>query len=285
MAGATVHAGGKPRVPPRVIDAFVDCFAGREILRTIDDLFGDAEIEGPDLVAEQQALEAGRGQRRSRAIGYIATLDLEDPRDASRLVQVISLGLTAWEKDADPSYRSDLDRLLRNLDLSGFSWDGKRMIRRAGPYSGAALGTRLDAIGLENVNLEMERIGAAVDADPADAITAARALVETVCKAVLEELGIPVDDHDDLLTLYKKVAVALKVDPTQHEVVYRQTLQGLVSAVHGLAELRNRLGDAHGKGRAAARPQPRHARMAAGAAMTVATFLVETLEQRRRASA
>jgi hypothetical protein len=52
----------------------------------------------------------------------------------------------------------------------------------------------------------------------------------------------------------------------------------------GLAELRNKLGDAHGKTRVASRPQPRHARLAAGAATTVATFLVETLESRRRHS-
>lgn len=69
-----------------------------------------------------------------------------------------------------------------------------------------------------------------------------------------------------------------------YEVVYRQILQGLTSAVQGLAELRSKLGDAHGRGRVALRACPRHARMAAGAAATVATFLVETLDQRRAAS-
>jgi hypothetical protein len=71
------------------------------------------------------------------------------------------------------------------------------------------------------------------------------------------------------------------MDATQHDVIYRQVLQGLASAVHGLAELRNKLGDAHGARRGGHRAQPRHARMAAGAAMTVATFLIETLEERR----
>lgn len=50
----------------------------------------------------------------------------------------------------------------------------------------------------------------------------------------------------------------------------------------GLAELRNKMGDAHSPSPRAVRAQPRHARMAAGAAMTVATFLVETLEERTR---
>ena len=51
-------------------------------------------------------------------------------------------------------------------------------------------------------------------------------------------------------------------------------------SVQGLAELRNKLGHAHGRRRGGVRPQPRHARMAAAAAMAVATFLIETLEER-----
>jgi hypothetical protein len=130
----------------------------------------------------------------------------------------------------------------------------------------------------EQVSREVERINANVVEDPAVAITSARALVESVCKAALAELGEAVAEHDNLTTLYKKTALALNVDPTQHQAVYRQTLQGLVSTVEGLAVLRNRLGSAHGPGRSTAPPDQRHARLAAGAAMTVAVFLVEALE-------
>jgi hypothetical protein len=272
---------GKPLIPGRVVEAFVDCFAGRDVLRSIDALFVDVGFGDRDLNAEREALVDGRGQRRSRAIGYIATLDLAQEQHAALLLTAISVQLQVWLKGADPQYRDDFDRLLRNLDLSGLSWDGGRVVRRAGTLSSPGLVTTLGALGIDDVNQEIERIAAAIEIDPADSITASRALVETVCKSVLDELGEPINENEDLPSLYKRVAVALKIDPTQHEVVYRQTLQGLVSAVQGLAELRNKLGDAHGRFRLAARPQPRHARMAAGAAMTVSTFLVETLEQRR----
>jgi hypothetical protein len=109
-------------------------------------------------------------------------------------------------------------------------------------------------------------------------------LVETVCKTVLEELGEGIIEREELPALYKRTALALRMDVTQHEAVYRQILQGLTSAVQGLAELRNKLGDAHGRGRVSQRASPRHARMAAGAAATVATFLIKTLGQRRAAS-
>ena len=214
-------------------------------------------------------------------IRFIATLALAAEQQAALLLTAISDQIPVGLKGADPQYRDDLDRLLRNLDLSGLSWDGSRVMRRAGTLASPGLLTSLGELGIGDVNQEIERIAAAIETDPADSITASRALVETVCKSVLDELGEPINESEDLPSLYKRVAVALKIDPTQHEVVYRQTLQGLVSAVQGLAELRNKLGDAHGRSRLAARPQPRHARMAAGAAMTVSTFLVETLEQRR----
>lgn len=267
---------GPQLVPRPVVDAFVDAFGGT-ILREIDALFTDLGFD-LDRAAETIAAQAGRGARRSRAAGHVATADLSQPRDAARLIQAISVSLADWELAEGASEWGDLKRLRRNLQLAGFEWDGKHLSRRAGSIA-APLALRL--AGIDDVQREVERILESVDRDPADAITAARALVETTCKSVLEDLGEDVDDQADLSSLYKKTALALKVDATQHDVVYRQILQGLTNAVQGLAELRNKLGDAHGPRRGAVRPQPRHARMAAGASVTVAAFLFETLEERR----
>lgn len=263
-------------VPRPVVEAFISCFGGT-ILRDVDALFEDLGFKF-DPSAEKDAEQHGRGARRSRAAGYITGSDLKQPRDADRLLKAITLALPDWESAEGGSEWSDLKRLRRNLDVAGFDWDGKTLVRRAGPVP-ASFAQRL--ADLEDVNREVARILESVDRDPADAITAARALVETACKSVLDELGEPVDDRDDLPTLYKKTAIALKIDTTQHDVIYRQILQGLAGSVQGLAELRNKLGDAHGPRRGAVRAQPRHARMAAGAALTVATFLIETLEARR----
>jgi hypothetical protein len=280
-APARANRPPRPLIGAPVISAFKDCFVSREALRAIDEFFGDLDFRY-DKDAYDRERAAGHGERRSTAAGYIATLDLGDALDAERLLKAIAARLSEWEQNGDPQFRRDLDRLIRALDVGGFSWNGRTLVRRAGALIIDEGGRRLYALGIEDVNQEIERIAGSMDSDPADAITAARALLESVCKAVLDELGEPINETDDLPTLYKKTAAALKLDPVQHEVVYRQILQGLVSAVHGLAEVRNKLGDAHGKGRAAVRPTPRHARLAAGAASTVATFLVETMEERAR---
>lgn len=118
--------------------------------------------------------------------------------------------------------------------------------------------------------------------DPEGAITAARTLVETVCKRILDETGASYDDTEDLPKLYHKAAEALSLAPSQHsEQVFRSILGGCQSVVNSLGTLRNKIGDAHGKGGKPVRPASRHAALAVNLAGAMATFLVETFVARR----
>jgi hypothetical protein len=117
--------------------------------------------------------------------------------------------------------------------------------------------------------------------DPAGAITSARTLLETVCKHILDETGGTYTDRDDLPSLYKAVATVLKLAPSQYsEEAFRRILGGATSVVEGLGSLRNKIGDPHGQGRAAVRPLPRHAQLAVNLAGAMATFLIETWQNR-----
>lgn len=116
--------------------------------------------------------------------------------------------------------------------------------------------------------------------DPEGAITAARSLLESVCKSILEAMGIEINEKWDLPKLYNKVSEQLNLAPSQHtEQVFRQILGGCTSVVEGLGGLRNKLGDAHGKGRSPVRPSKRHAELAVNLSGAMAAFLVETWEQ------
>lgn len=112
--------------------------------------------------------------------------------------------------------------------------------------------------------------------DPEGAITAARTLLETVCKLILDDLSVDYSD-DDLPKLYGKVARALSLAPSDHtEDAFKQILGGCWSVVNGLGTLRNRLSDSHGKGAKPVRPAPRHAELAVNLAGAMASFLVAT---------
>jgi hypothetical protein len=121
--------------------------------------------------------------------------------------------------------------------------------------------------------------------DPEGAITSARALLETVCKHILDDLKVDYDDAADLPKLYRLTSQALQIAPSQHsQAVFKQILGGCTSVVEGLGALRNRLGDAHGGGRAKVRPAPRHAQLAVNLAGSMTSFLVATWEARKNAS-
>jgi hypothetical protein len=119
--------------------------------------------------------------------------------------------------------------------------------------------------------------------DPDGAITSARTLLETVCKRILDETGTEYDDKDDLPALYKAVAMKLNIAPSQHtEDTFKRILGGATSVVEGLGSLRNKIGDAHGQGKKAVRPSARHAQLAVNLAGAMATFIVETWNDRHK---
>jgi len=121
--------------------------------------------------------------------------------------------------------------------------------------------------------------------DPEGAITSARALLETVCKHILDDASVTYDDNADLPKLYRLTSEALNIAPSQHtEQVFKQILGGCTSVVEGLGALRNRLGDAHGGGKQRVKPAPRHAQLAVNLAGSMTSFLVATWEARKNAA-
>jgi len=104
-----------------------------------------------------------------------------------------------------------------------------------------------------------------------------------VCKHILDETNIEYDANKvDLNELYKKTANGLNLSPSQHtEDIFKQILGGCSGTVNGLGSLRNRLGDAHGKGKQKIKPAPRHAGLAVNLAGTMALYLIETFEENK----
>ncbi len=124
------------------------------------------------------------------------------------------------------------------------------------------------------------------ETDPEGAITAARTLLETVCKHILDDQGITYDEATDLPKIYRATAETLNLAPCQHmEPVFKQILGGCTAVVEGLGSLRNKLSDAHGKGRQPAKPAARHAELAVNLAGATANFLIATWNSRREVAA
>ncbi len=117
--------------------------------------------------------------------------------------------------------------------------------------------------------------------DPEGAITAARTLLESVCKHILDDAGIEYPDNVDLPKLWAMCSEHLNLAPQQHdEQIFKTILWNCQSVVNSLAAIRNKVGDAHGTGRRSVKPKARHAELAVNLAGTMASFLISTWQER-----
>jgi hypothetical protein len=133
----------------------------------------------------------------------------------------------------------------------------------------------------ENVHAVWQKALDRRHVDPEGAITAARTLLETTCKHILDTLLIEYPDDGDLPKLWSLTAEQLNLTPNQHQQqVFKAILGNVQAVVNQLAAVRNRVGDAHGHGRRAVKPRPRHAELAVNLAGTMAAFLVATFTER-----
>ena len=132
------------------------------------------------------------------------------------------------------------------------------------------------------VSQQITRMEAAVNQDPELAIGTAKELVETCCKSILHECNVPLSKGDDLPKLVKSTVQQLELTPddipdqAKASDTIKRLLSNLASITQGVAELRNHYGTGHGKLSANKGLQPRHAKLAVGAASTLAVFLTET---------
>lgn len=196
-----------------------------------------------------------------------------DPTEAEKLCQLYNQHL-----------RNDGFELVEKTRLSG------RPVfigRYSGlfPTPGAAIRATLAGTDPSYLAQQITRMEAAVVNDPALAIGTAKELVETVCKTILEARSIAFSKTAEMPELVKATAKSLKLTPDDVSDkaaaadTIKRLLSNLGSITQGVAELRNQYGTGHGKKAGTKGLGSRHAKLAVGAASTLAVFLVETHDE------
>lgn len=144
-----------------------------------------------------------------------------------------------------------------------------------------------DALDAAWMQKEIERLENAVDRDPALAIGTAKELVESCCKTVLTKRNVGYASGADLPTLTKLVAKELGLvpegitDAAKGAETIRLILRNLAVLTQYLSELRGLYGSGHGRDGRHRGLQPRHARLAVGAAVSFIDFVTETFRERQ----
>jgi Abortive infection C-terminus len=192
------------------------------------------------------------------------------------LEELMDREVMTYNKESVEERRAEVGRTLARHGLS---------YQRGGILLGATLVTPTrsaeDLIRKKNLpelQKEFDRALATVESDPPTAITAACAILESTFKVIIADKALTMPADQSILNLWKPVQEHLQMQPAkaldQH---VRQVVQGVASAVHGIAGMRSNTGSAHGRGPGAPTVEPRHARLAVHAAHTVVVFVLESL--------
>ena len=138
---------------------------------------------------------------------------------------------------------------------------------------------------LANINQEFERAYETVENYPREAVSAACNILESICKIYIEDESLEMPSKQDLQPVWSIVRKDLGFDPSQiADRDLQEILSGLLAVVSGVGALRTHASSAHGSGRKVYRLEPRHARLATHAAHTIALFILESWEKKKKSA-
>jgi hypothetical protein len=243
--------GSVPKVfSRRTLEKFEDASASI-VLRQIDGAFQGADIRlgedpgGPD------------GDRRTQFRRYVASVNQHDPQQLDRLGDALGALISA-------AATSKEDFLVKAAQSDGFLFvDG--VFRPAETAASSFAVTRAEDLAF--IDDRGRGLHLLANDSPKDAVEGAKELVESVCRTLLRLNGEPAPRKTaGLVDIAKSTLKALELVPAG---IDGKCLPQLVALVASLAEMRSVRG-----------LSPRHARLAVGAAATLAGFVAETYVER-----
>ena len=253
------------------------------VLRDIEMLF-----KGAGLSKRDDFDPPVDGMRRTLVEQYYASIDFKSPADVKKLVSVY--GDIVLRLDRHAFNENVKDDLLRSMMRDGYEFDGDTFAplpSRQQPLV-ETIRSLAAASDLPALRVEIDRLTHAADEDPSLAVGTAKEMVETICKTILQDRGVP-HQGEGLPQLVRTTARELSLVPdsipdhAKGSDIIRRMLSNLNQVSQGIAELRNLYGTGHGRDGRFTGIQPRHAKLAVGAAATLGTFLMEThLERKAR---
>lgn len=184
--------------------------------------------------------------------------------------------------------RNDGYEIIEKTRISGKPVFAARQIEIISETPIATLKEKFNEEDASYVTQQITRMESAIYEDPGLAIGTAKELVETICKTILKDRKVEVEGNPDLPQMVKKTASELQLTPSDiHNSAkavetIRRILSNLATITNGISELRNRYGTGHGKEAGTKGLGPRHAKLAVGAASTLAVFLLETHQEKHK---
>ena len=271
----------KKLIPSPLIGVVAEIVSQRETHASLDSLFMYAGVSGDPPV----------GSKHVKALEW---LRITNGDDSVNPLQVIGRIIENIMEEAPPTpgpfddspapiYTVDQEKIIKILNR----YDLKYL--RGGIITGN-LGSPTKTLdqfirdrNIPALEHEFERALSNVDSNPREAVSAASNILESLCKVYIEDRGLEMPAKQDLKPVWTVVRKDLGFDPSRVVDQDLQTiLTGLLALVDGIGALRTHASSAHGSGNNGYKLEPRHTRLAIHAAHTIALFILESWEKKKK---
>lgn len=264
-------------IPAALLSICADIAATRETHASLDNLFTYAGAPG----------EPPPGSKPAKALAWLR-LTNKDP--STEPLTVLGRLIEGYmEESLDPNNTFHEHKIADRERISRALADAELQYVKGGKIVGS-LGTPSRTLeqfireqDIASIEGEFDRALANVDSNPREAVSAASNILESLCKAYIEEQGLEMPAKQDLQPIWTLVRKDLGFDPSKIEDNDLQKIvSGLISIVDGIGALRTHASSAHGAGTKSYKLEGRHARLAIHASHTVALFVLESWAKKKQ---
>lgn len=271
-----VRRVARPQIPGPLLGVLAEALAVVYSHAQIDSLF--VQCGAPDT--------SPGGSKPTKTLHWLRDVNqlADDPMAIAGLLmqEIMEIDPASSRYSFSQPYREKLEGALARRELA-YVYGGKLVHRASAAAPARSLETVIRDRDMPSLHEEFQRALGSVETKPRDAASAAANILESLLKIYIEDEDLEMPAKKDLQSVWPMVRKNLGLDPSLLEDDdLKKVLSGMISVVDGIASFRTHASTAHAQGRKRYALQSRHARLVVNAASTVAAFILETWDQRRR---
>lgn len=174
-------------------------------------------------------------------------------------------------------------RLLSIFKRYNLQYINGGIITDGGSVSSKSLSEFIHGRNIPAIESEFSRALENVYSGPREAVSAACNILESIFKVYISDEKLEMPRKQDISGVWKVVKEDLGFEPGKLEDDdLKKILSGMFSVVDGIGAFRTHASSAHGQGRKLYNLKPRHAKLAINSAHTLALFVLETWDEKKR---
>ncbi|WP_431066139.1 abortive infection family protein [Methylotuvimicrobium sp.] len=271
------------RLPAHLISVLSDEISQWETHASMDNLFMYANAPG----------EPPEGSKLTKAQSWLRRVNSDESCDSLEVLGFLienymepPLPEKDFWSDEEPSLNEQqqkrIDRISLALARANLQYIAGAKVTHISGSASRSLKDIICKLDHSSIDQEFNRAIKNVETSPREAVSAACNILESIFKTYIEEENLTLPNKQDLQPTWKVVRDDLGLNPSKiEERDLQEIISGIFATVNGIGALRTHASSAHGAGKKVYELKPRHARLAVHGAHTLATFVLESWQEKR----